>query len=271
VVDERRLGPRRVRRAVVRRHDRRHLVGGQPVGELAERVERVVRRRLALERRVEVGDQHVVRLDGLEAAGLERLPVAGEPQRRRRVADVAVGLGRLALRLGRRAGGGARLGAVALVRLLHLGAVERGDDGRDVEPLDPPQRDREVVGVVEHQRRREPAELQSAERGQLAARVLQPRRHDRPAREAGGGDARPRLGRERHPAVAEAQVAPRRAGRRVAAADVLVGLLGQADGDEPPLELVAVAPAQHRVGRRGRVGPRAARIGEVGDVNGHSA
>ena len=70
--------------------------------------------------------------------------------------------------------------------------------------------------------------------------------------------------------MAEAQVAARRAGRRVAAADVLVGLLGQPDEDQPPLQLVAVAPAQDGVRRGRRVRPRAAGIREMRDLDRHS-
>ena len=189
--------------------------------------------------------------------------------RRRRVADLAVRARGLALRLGRGALGGARLGAVGLVGGLDLRRPDGADDRVDVEPLDARERDREVVVVLHHQRRREPAELQRAEHRMLELGRLQAGRHDRPARLAGRGDARARLGRERHAAAAEAHVAAGRAGRRVAAADVLLGVLGQPDGDEPPPQLGAVAPAQHGVRRGRRVRPRAPRIREVGDLHLH--
>ena len=48
----------------------------------------------------------------------------------------------------------------------------------------------------------------------------------------------------------------------------ILGVLGEADHHVAPGELAAVAPAQHREVRRGAVGPRAARIGEVRDGEG---
>ena len=70
---------------------------------------------------------------------------------------------------------------------------------------------------------------------------------------------------ERHPVLAEVAIAAGLALRRVAAIDVLLGALGQADERELPVELGAVAPAQRGQGRRRGVGPRAARVGEVPD------
>ena len=70
---------------------------------------------------------------------------------------------------------------------------------------------------------------------------------------------------ERHPVLAEVAIAAGLALRRVAAIDVLLGALGQADEGELPVELGAVAPAQRGQGRRRGVGPRAARVGEVPD------
>ena len=202
------------------------------------------------ERRIEVGEQDVVGLDGLEAAGLQPPLVAGEDQRRRGVAHRPVALGGLALRLGRRALRGARLGAVGLVGALDLGAVERGEQGGDVQPVDALKGVGEVVGIIEHERRREPRRTAArGRRGELARGVLQARRDDRAAGQAGRAHAVARLGRERHPAVAEAQVAARRAGGRVAAPDVLVGLLGEADR----------APAASSAGRRSASAGRRAR------------
>ena len=70
---------------------------------------------------------------------------------------------------------------------------------------------------------------------------------------------------ERHPVLAEVAIAAGLALRRVAAIDVLLGALGQADERELPVELGAVAPAQRGQGRRRGVGPRAAWVGEVPD------
>ena len=73
-------------------HDRGDLGGGEAdrVGE--HRVGGALRRRPALQRRIEVGERVVVGLEGLEAADLEPAPVGHlEDHRRRRVADRPVG------------------------------------------------------------------------------------------------------------------------------------------------------------------------------------
>ena len=62
--------------SLLRGHHRGDLLGHEPVGQRLQDLERVLGRRRALERRVEVGEQHVVGLDGLEAAGLEAAAVA---------------------------------------------------------------------------------------------------------------------------------------------------------------------------------------------------
>ena len=72
---------------------------------------------------------------------------------------------------------------------------------------------------------------------------------------------------KRHPVAAKRRVSDRAAQRAVAALDVQLGVLGEADRHERPAQLIAVAPAQRRERRRRRIGPRAARVGEVGDVD----
>jgi len=79
------------------------------------------------------------------------------------------------------------------------------------------------------------------------------------------GDAGTGLGGERHAIAAEAHVADGHARRGVAGVDVALGILGQSDRHQPPVELLAVAPAQHRHGRARGVRPRTAGVGEVGD------
>ena len=92
--------------------------------------------RAALERRIEVGEDHVVGLDRLEAPGLQALAAALEDQRGRGVAHRPVGGGGLALELGGRARGGARQGAIGLVGGEDVGVVDARDDRTGVEPVD---------------------------------------------------------------------------------------------------------------------------------------
>jgi hypothetical protein len=191
-----------------------------------------------------------------------------ERERRGGVADGAVRVRSLALELRRAAGGRADERAVLLVGGLGRLVADRRDDRAGVEPGDSLERAADALVGVEQRRRREARELQRAERGQLLRGVDQARRDDRAAGARGGDRARPRLGVERHPVAAEAQVADRSARRGEAAGGVVLGALGEADQREPPGELVAVAPGQDRVMLRRGPRPRAARVGEVRDVDG---
>src|SRR4029453_11136453 len=67
------------------------------------------------------------------------------------------------------------------------------------------------------------------------------------------------------PVLAEVAIAAGLALGRVTAVDVLLRALGEPDQRQLPVELGAVAPAQRGEGGRRRVGPRAARVGEVPD------
>src|ERR1700722_14147680 len=75
-LDQRPLGAVAIGQLVVLGHDRGDLRGYEAVGEALERFDRGLGRVGALERRVEVCDQHVVGLDRLEAAGL-KAPAVG--------------------------------------------------------------------------------------------------------------------------------------------------------------------------------------------------
>ena len=141
----------------------------------------------------------------------------------------------------------------------------RATIARRVEPGYAAQAGGEVAVLVEHERRRELHELQRAEGGVAERRVLHAGGDDGPAGARGGGHVVLGLRLERHPVLAEVAIAAGLALGRVAAVDVLLGALGQPDEGEPPVELRAVAPAQRGQRRRGRVGPRAAGVGEVPD------
>ena len=105
-----------VRPIVTAGHQRGHFLGRQAELEVVKQRAGILRRRLTLERRVQVGDHHVVGLDGLKTARLQPPAIRGlEHQRRRRVANRSVAVAGLALELRRRARRGARLGLIALV------------------------------------------------------------------------------------------------------------------------------------------------------------
>ena len=217
-------------------------------------------RRAPLEGRIEVRDQHVVGLDRLEAARDEAPSVVLEHDRRRGEANRAVGRRRLSLQLGGRPRGGARLGTVALVGLRHLGVVEPRDDRVGVDARHRLQHGTELLVVVEHEAGREVRELQRAEDTPLVARIREPCGDDRPAAARGRADALLRVRRERHAVAAEAQLPERAAKRRVPACDVLRGVLREADHDESPRELLAVAPVEHAQRGDRRVRPGAAGV-----------
>src|ERR671913_2501399 len=106
--------------------------------------------------------------------------------------------------------------------------------------------------------------LEAAEGGLAQRGVELPRRDDRAARARRPGHARLALERERHPEAPREQfLARKQPVRRVAAPLIRLGRLAQADEDEPPLHLVAEAPAQARVGRAGGVRPGTGRVREV--------
>ena len=202
---------------------------------------------------------------GWKPPASRRLAVALEDDRGRGVAHRAVGGRGLALELGRRARRGARQRAIGLVGLDDVGVVDARHDRRRVEPGDAAQAGGEVAVLVEHERRRELHELQRAEGGVAERRVLHAGGDDGAARARGGRHVVLGLRLERHPVLAEVAIAAGLALGRVAAVDVLLGALGQPDEGELPVELGAVAPAQRGQRRRGRVGPRAAGVGEVPD------
>lgn len=238
-------------------------------GSARNHLHRVGRRRAALQRRIEVGDHHVVGLDRLEAPGLQRAAVGrGEDQRRGGVAHAPVlRHGRLALRLRRRARRPARRLAVPPVGSLHLRIVVRGLHQRLRVDLvaEALERGQHAVVGVEKQCGCELRELERAEHLQLAAGGAQPRRDHHAAGEPGAGQALARLGRERHAPAAEHLVPGGHPLRRPARRFVTVSALRQPDQPHLPLELVAEPPAQQRQRRRGRVCPWAMRIGEVRD------
>ncbi len=135
---------------------------------------------------------------------------------------------------------------VAPIGLLHLWRVDGGNHRVDVNPREAGERRGDALVLVQQQRRREPGELQRAERGPLGARRLQARRDDGPARAPGADHPRARRGRERHPEAAEpARVSLGRAQGRVPAVDVLLRVLRQPDHHEPPVELGSVPPLEH--------------------------
>src|ERR1019366_433360 len=81
-----------------------------------------------------------------------------------------------------------------------------------------------------------------------------------------GGHPRAWLAQERHAvAAAKLEIAKDAARGRVAAVEVALGILGQPDRDDPPAQLLAVAPAQNRQIRAGAVGEGATRVGELRD------
>src|SRR5579875_217244 len=261
-LDQLALGGVAVGRLVVLRHDRGDLLGDEAVGERGERLARVLRRLAAREGGVEVGDEHVVGLDRLKAAGLQAVCAlalggggGGEDERRRRVADRPVGLARLALEVGGAALGLARLLLVLLVAGEHPRVVDRAHDRLDVEALDARERTGDGGVLVEQQRRGEPGELQRAQRLVLASGGEQARGDDRAAGARGGGHACARRHQQGHAEAPEvALLAERGARGRVAGVEVALGILGEADRDQPPAQLLAVAPAQHR--ERGAGGVR---------------
>jgi len=131
---------------------------------------------------VKVGDQHVVGLQRLEAAGLEATPVIGlEEHRRRGVADQAVADRGLALELGCAARRAARLRPVGRVGLRDGGGVQRADERDSVDPLDGRERRGDALVLVQQQRGVEPGERERPKNRELAPRVREPRRHDRAA------------------------------------------------------------------------------------------
>ena len=268
--DQRVLGLVEVGRVLVLGHDQRDLGGRQTVREGLQDLGGVLGGRAAREARVEVGDEHVVGLEGLEAAGLERHALLVlEAHARRGVADAAVGVGVLVLELGRRVGRGAGLVAIALEGLLRRGIRGRGHDLLGVDAGDPLDRLAQVRGVLEVGGGRELGELQRAEDRVLALGGEQAGGDDHAAHRPGAVDLLARLGRERHSALAEAAVPARLAGAGVAALLVDAAVLGQPDHDVAPVELVAVAPFQCGESRGGRPGPGAAGVGEVSDMERH--
>ena len=88
------------------------------------------------------------------------------------------------------------------------------------------------------------------------------RRDDGAAGAAGRDEARARRRRERHPvAVAEARASRRPGGPACSRGALVVGVVAQPDHHQPPVELVAVAPAQRGDRRRRGVGPGAGGVG----------
>ncbi len=233
---------------------RRDLLGAEPELKEVQQLADILGRLAAVQPRIQIGHDHVVGLDGLEAAGLQRQPIAGagEDDRRRGVADASVAVAGLALKLGGRAGRRPRLGLVGLVLGQHLGVVDQADDplgvdtgNRGADRLD------HLIVVVEQQRRVEVGELQGAEHVPFAAGVLAAG-GDHGTAGAGRGrtsglDAR----RERHPvAVTEGGAGLRPAQRREAHPLIALGGLREADQHQAPVDLVGVAPlddAQRRV------------------------
>jgi hypothetical protein len=249
-------------------HHGSHLDGRQGKGEGVQHFDWVVRGRPALERGVQVGYDDVVGLDRLKATGFQPLPVGlVEDQRRCRVPHRAVGVRRPALEFGRRLSCSSRASAVGVIGRHDLGVVDASHDGVGVQALNTCQRCAQGVGIVEGAGRRELRELQSAQRGLFERRCRQSGGHDRTARRGCG--TQPGLGRDlkRHSEPAESLVANRRSRGRVAAGCVLTGVLGEPDHHQRPAQLLAIAPLQGRVGRPCRVSPRAARVGEMGDVD----
>ena len=120
---------------------------------MREQLGGTVGRQAPVERRVEVGDHHVVGLERLEAAGLQAPPALLEDDRRRGEADLPVADPRLALQLGRAARGAARLGEVGGVGLGDRRRVERGDHRVGVDALDAREH-RAQRGVLVEQGRR---------------------------------------------------------------------------------------------------------------------
>ena len=182
-----------------------------------------------------------------------------EHDRRRREAHRAVGGRRLALELGRRAGGRARLGAVALVGLGHLGRVELAPT---ISAASTPGTLRsarlELALVLEHQRRGEVRQLQRPERPSTRSRARRGGRRRSPGRPAPWRSAA---------AWAPARTASRSGGsdrlpeRSAAAACSPEPRTDRADSVRPittsrQSQLRAVAPAQHRAGRGSPSRPR---------------
>jgi hypothetical protein len=169
----------------------------------------------------------------------------------------------LVLELRRRVGRGAGQVAVLLEQGFGLGVVRGGDDRLGVDAGNPADRLEQLSVLFEEERGRELRELQRAEDGVLALGGEAARGDDHAAHRPRAVDALARLGRERHAALAERAVPARLAGGGVAALLVDGAVLGQADHDVTPFELVAIAPLERGDGGGGRPGPRAARVGEV--------
>ena len=268
MIDQRQLGRLGIGRAEVRRHHRGDLVRRQPVAERVEGVEGVLGRRHALERRIEVGEQHVVGLDRLEAAGLQAPPVAARrpatarcsararPSERPCPALRSASRRRCAPRRGRPGRRPPRPGRRGRRSPRRRRAPRRGPSAVARSPGSSA-----TSGVVNQPNWR--ARNTSYSSSGACSRVATIARQARPvAVTRGRGSVVKGMPRWRKP-----EVAARGLRGRVAALHVLLGLLGQPDRDEPPLQLRAVAPAQHREGRRRRVRPRASRVGEMRDLH----
>jgi hypothetical protein len=191
-------------------HDRGDLARGQRVRERGDDLDGIRGGVAAVELRGEVGQDDVVGLQGLEAARLERDAVAGagEDERRRRVAHAAVRVGRLALRVRRRALGRCACALVLRVGLEHGGVVEAPEQCRGVDLRHALEGRREQLGRVEREARREGLGLEGAEDGLLVLRGGAggwPTMAGRP----GPWRSLRRLGLrgERHPEAAESEIA----------------------------------------------------------------
>jgi hypothetical protein len=151
---------------------------------------------------------------------------------------------------------------VGLVRGAHVLGVDRGENRVSVDPRDLGEHVAQLLVVVEQQRAGEVRQLQGAVGVPLGAGVAKTRGDDRATAASGPGQARLGLTGERHPVAAERELALRLAQRRVAARGVLIGMLGEADEHELPIDLIAVAPLQDAQRRAGRVRPGAGGIAE---------
>ena len=221
------------------------------------------------EARVEVGDADVVGLEGLEAARLEGEIAVGELQARRGEAHAAVGVGRLALELGRAALGRAGLVAVLLEERSVSGSAAASMIASGSMPPTQAIASRSSFGSSRYRVDVNWANWSARKTANSCSGASRLRGDDDAAHRPGAVDALARLGRERHAAVAELAVPTGLAAGRVAALLVDGAVLGQADHHESPVELVAVAPPESGDGRGGRPRPRAAGVGEVGHLNRH--
>src|ERR1019366_2356622 len=148
------------------------------------------------------------------------------------------------------------------------GGVERRDERAGVDPVDLRERGGDRRVLVEQPRAVEPRARAPPQNPPPPP--PQPRRHDGPARAAGRDQPGSRRRGERRPVtVAKAARAGGLARRRVATRRQRVGRVAQADRHQAPIELVAIAPAQHAERRRRRVRPRARRIAVEGGANRH--